>query len=331
MERISIFNYEAFYLDFLEGNLNEEDYALFLKFLEENPELKVIDEHLPALELEESFLDSAYKHSLKQPLLSDRITLLNYEYFLISQAEGLLSKDKENEISEFIVGNSELEKEKTIINSAYFSTKEQFVYVEKDSLKRKKAIVLWPYYTAAASIMLVVVLWNFNSRGIIENNTIKFVEKDEVVPEMIKETLIIDLEDNVHIAEQSFRKKTAPLKKHQSNGSIKTQKQTNTSDNINNDLAPRRPSPNLISLEEQKIEPIHIYSSTPNEVVFEKNNQDVASLGFSDMKNPIQPVTRFIGDKINRTVDFRRKKKEEGNPSGFFLKVGKLEISRKRN
>ena len=98
MERISIFNYEAFYLDFLEGNLSEEDHALFLLFLEENPELKVVDEDLPALELEQPFMDDTFKNSLKQPLLSEKITNLNYEYFLISQAEGLLSEEKENEI-----------------------------------------------------------------------------------------------------------------------------------------------------------------------------------------------------------------------------------------
>jgi len=41
MEHISIFNYEAFYLDFLEGTLSEEDTALFLKFMEEHPELRL--------------------------------------------------------------------------------------------------------------------------------------------------------------------------------------------------------------------------------------------------------------------------------------------------
>ena len=331
MERISIFNYEAFYLDFLEGNLNREDRALFLKFLEENPELKVIDEDLPTLELEESFLDETYKDGLKQPLLSDTITLLNYEYFLISQSEGLLSEEKEKEIDSFISGNSKLEKEKALINSTYFSPEEEFVYVEKNSLKRKKAVVLWPYYAAAASIMLAVLLWNFNGNGIIENDTIKFVEKDEVVPEIIKEIPSLKIEDNVQIAEQPLAEKTTPQKEPQNTGSIDTQNELKTPDNINNDLSPRGPSPNLISLEDQKIEPIHIYPSTPNKVILEENSQDVASLGFNDMTNPIKPVTSFVGDKINRTVDFRRKKKEEGKPSGFFLKIGKLEVSRKRN
>lgn len=331
MERISIFNYEAFYLDFLEGNLNREDHALFLKFLEENPELKVIDEDLPTLELEESFLDDTYKDGLKQPLLSDTITLLNYEYFLISQSEGLLSEEKENEIESFIAGNSELEKEKTLINSTYFSPEEQFVYVEKNSLKRKKAVVLWPYYAAAASIMLAVLFWNFNGNGIIQNETIKFVEKNEVAPEIIKEIPSLKIEDNVQIAEHPYAEKTTTQKHPENNGSVETQNQSKKPDNINNDLSPRRPSPNLISLEDQKIEPIHIYPSTPNKVILEENSQDVASLGFNDMTNPIKPVTSFVGDKINRTVDFRRKKKEEGKPSGFFLKIGKLEVSRKRN
>jgi len=331
MERISIFNYEAFYLDFLEGNLSEEDHALFLTFLEENPELKVVDEDLPALELENSFMDDTFKNSLKQPLLSDKITHLNYEYFLISQAEGLLDKDRETEINAFISGNPELEKERALIKSTYFSPKEKFVYTEKSSLKRKRAIILWPYYAVAASIMLAMLLWNFNRNDILENENVKFVEKAPVNPEIVKEALRSDGKDNVQFAEKSFEEKTNPPIKKESIGSAVPKNKPNITDNINNNLSPRAPSANLISLENQKVEPIHIYPPDPNELVSEENNQDLASLEFSDMNNPIKPVTNFAGDKIKRTVDFRLKKKEAGKPSGFFLKIGKLEISRKRN
>lgn len=331
MERISIFNYEAFYLDFLEGNLSEEDHALFLLFLEENPELKVVDEDLPALELEQPFMDDTFKNSLKQPLLSDKITNLNYEYFLISQAEGLLSEEKENEIDSFIAGNSELEKEKTLINSTYFSPEEKFVYLEKNSLKRKRAIILWPYYAVAASIMLAMLLWNFNRNDILENENVKFVEKDPVNPEIVKEVPGTDAKDNLQFAEKSFEEKTNVLTTKESVGSTAPTNKPNITDKINNNLSPRVPSANLISLENQKVEPIHIYPPDPNELVSEENNQDLASLEFSDMNNPIKPVTNFVGDKIKRTVDFRLKKKEAGKPSGFFLKIGKLEISRKRN
>ena len=50
MEKISIFNYEAYYLDLLEGNLSEEDTALLLDFLEQHPHLKLDHEFMPELD-----------------------------------------------------------------------------------------------------------------------------------------------------------------------------------------------------------------------------------------------------------------------------------------
>ena len=41
MEQLNIHNYEAFYLDFLEGNLNEEETSQLFCFLDENPSLKI--------------------------------------------------------------------------------------------------------------------------------------------------------------------------------------------------------------------------------------------------------------------------------------------------
>ena len=47
IKKINIFNYEAYYLDYLEGNISEEDAAVLLDFLDKHPELKMEDEELP--------------------------------------------------------------------------------------------------------------------------------------------------------------------------------------------------------------------------------------------------------------------------------------------
>ena len=66
MERISIFNYEAFYLDYLEGNLSQEDNALFLAFLSQHPELKMDEEEIDfLLPIEEVSLTTNFKAGLK--------------------------------------------------------------------------------------------------------------------------------------------------------------------------------------------------------------------------------------------------------------------------
>ena len=57
MERISIFNYEAFYLDYLEGRLNQEDSALLLLFLESHPEL-IVEDGLDSFAIDENELSA---------------------------------------------------------------------------------------------------------------------------------------------------------------------------------------------------------------------------------------------------------------------------------
>ena len=158
MEKISIFNYEAFYLDFLEGNLNEVDTALFLEFLDENPDLKMAEESLLFLQVENASLDPITKAGLKHPEKNEALSLLNIEYFLIAQAENDLSLEKSLEVDTFVIGDSALEETKALLNTVYFEADKSIVFADKQSLKRKRAIILWPYYAAVASVLFA--LWS---------------------------------------------------------------------------------------------------------------------------------------------------------------------------
>ena len=90
-----------------------------------------------------------------------------------------------------------------------------------------------------------------------------------------------------------------------------------------------RPKNLITSLDEKQIEPIakRIYvDPAPAET-----RQDYAMLHFSEMDNPIEPITKMISKQTNSEVDFRRAKKSKNIAYGFFLKIGKFEFSRKKN
>ena len=55
MEKITTYNYEAFYLDYLEGNLDENAQVMLFTFLDANPVLK------SELELDGDILDFTLK------------------------------------------------------------------------------------------------------------------------------------------------------------------------------------------------------------------------------------------------------------------------------
>ena len=337
MERISIFNYEAFYLDFLEGNLNEEDAALLLEFLDANPDLKMEDDLLPQFDADEIELSSSVKQDLKQTLADDHITLNNAPYFMISSAEGLLDSTKSDELTAFIGQNESLKSEQTLYSSVYFAPDLSITYPDKKGLKHKKVFVLWPYVTtaAAACIIAFFLIWSsMNSRVIDENNA-------PVLANDVKEK--------------------APLKDPKKEGLITDKKNKILQQNDNPKIADRTNSPNqkevipvaffekrpepittavgnmkkipahevLTSFNERTIEPItkKTYSS-PQSIPAER---DYALVHFNEMQNPIEPITKFIGEKTKRDIEFRTTKKTDNKPGGFFLKIGKFELSNKKH
>jgi hypothetical protein len=80
----------------------------------------------------------------------------------------------------------------------------------------------------------------------------------------------------------------------------------------NNDgsLPPQLPGPNKVTLNPE---------TSPN-------NQDFA-LAQNRMSNPIAMITGVLSDKLNTPIDLKTAKKTKEEKGGFFLKIGKLEIS----
>lgn len=346
MERISIFNYEAFYLDFLEGNLNEADTLLLMNFLEENPSLRMEDEDLPLFDVDCVVLDEEAKNELKQPLLTDTIHLNNVEFFLISESEGLLPQTKVDELTLFVANNKSLIYDKGIYAVAKFTPDMSIVYEDKAGLKRKKTFVLWQYasiatISSAAAIIVFFMTWSsinnpvidINNPGLIKANTQnQNVNKSRqntngtngvVVPN----NELNDVLDNGNPVYVAVQNTSSP-----SNGVQDGNATESKVDNINH----RSIKPVLTSIHAGELQPVtkRVYASNNQESGSNNNapeNGNQALAKFVDMQNPIEPVTSFIEKRTNTEVDFRTTEKVEGKRKGFFIKVGKFEISRKKN
>ena len=341
MEKISIFNYEAFYLDFLEGNLNEADTALFLNFLDENPDLKMDEELLLSFEKTSVVLDPITKAGLKQPEENEALTLLNIEHFLIAQAENDLSLQKSAEVDAFVAGDTALEETKAVLNAVYFEADKSIIFADKQSLKRKKAIVLWPYYTAAASVLVALLVWYSNSNGkIIGNDQLYADDQIETVLENKKEDGSSVLDNDKGIASpkviQNIKENNGlpianyRIKENKVQPEVKKDPKESTHDLKN---APKKnKKPRVKSIEDIKLEPVSNNNSLVASVELPKDlHGDYADKYFSDVENPIEPLTSFIGTKTNTKIDFRREKKTKKKPSSLFIKVGKFEFSRKKH
>ncbi|HIP32079.1 MAG TPA: hypothetical protein EYG86_04905 [Crocinitomicaceae bacterium] len=354
MEKISVFNYEAFYLDFLEGNLNEVDTVLFLEFLSANPDLKMEEDDLPIFSEESIALDLKTKENLKHHTEDELVVLANIEHFLIAQVEGIISPEKSKEVDSFVAANSVFSKEKALYNSAYFIADERIVFENKQSLKRKKAIVLWPYYAAAASLLLAMLVWYSNSNGKLEqqnlfaDDTIEKNIQNTDSDTLVKEDVVLENNNDskkMNGATENYSPKNNPIFNEENNISHLPIARNNSVENDNQTvIADNSPSPKKMKeiVKKKKsiipsIENIELTLVSSNEQlmanseVAKEENNDYASIYFSDVANPIEPMTSFVAKKTKTEVDFRRQKKTETKPSKIYLKIGKFEFSRKKH
>ncbi|MEX1002198.1 MAG: hypothetical protein WDZ35_08800 [Crocinitomicaceae bacterium] len=103
MNTINTHNYEAFFLDYLEGNLNKDQEALLLAFIEKHPNLRTELEEMMGIEMSELTLKATTEQlDQKAPLkkLDEQL-----EQLMIASVEGELTADQEKDLQEEIRKN----------------------------------------------------------------------------------------------------------------------------------------------------------------------------------------------------------------------------------
>ena len=338
-ERISIFNYEAFYLDHLEGNLGEEDTALLLAFLEEHPDLIVEEEDFVMLDpiADTPIFDD--KDSLKVVSDDAAIALSNVEHFLIAESEGQLSVAKQEELNEFVVQNPHLEKERKYLAAMFLKADESVVYAEKSGLKRKGAIIFWPYIALAAASILIAFFFVMNNGSsetpeLAENpNTIEN-DKDpkQERPVIEKEDIQIAVDNGINSDTRKIDEsdnRTNGKRNNAANLSNTPDRSTVASVNSIKHHKARRV---INSIGNQDLQPVSpqidppVMTFTP-ESDFAQSSPESENYG---MKNPIKPITSRLEKTLKTDVDFKTGKAANNTGAGFFLKIGKFELSRKK-
>ncbi|MDC0257688.1 hypothetical protein OAK35_02985 [Crocinitomicaceae bacterium] len=329
MERISIFNYEAFYLDYLEGNLSEQDTKMLLQFLEEHPECRMEDEDLVLLD-DTTPMTFSGKKDLKQIDENGPVALDNVEHFMIADAEGLLTDEKKAELNSVVTNDQELEATRRRYSAVYYTADESVVYGGKAELKQRKALVLWPYVSgavAAAAVVAIMLLTGGTNSGLG----------------------IIDIPQNQGFAQLRNAQKGQSTKDPKKDGPVKIIPATNNSNSSDvyvaqaggNTSTSDRPVIRITPMERRANMQISSARSTGDEVAHARPLNlgepiDWISPGTiqtfaPDMENPIEPITAFISDKAKTDVEFKRRKATEEKKGGFLLKFGKFEFSKNKH
>ncbi|MBI3518589.1 MAG: hypothetical protein HY062_04430 [Bacteroidetes bacterium] len=177
MHTIDIHNYEAYLLDFSEGNLTDELQMELELFLIQHPELNIDLADVSFVSLNDEAVSFSHKNSLKK---SDADLVSEVQF--VSYIENQLSQHERIALEKSCALNPSLSKELALYQNTIAIADKSVVYTGKPNLKRKPKVIWFnvslTQYAAAACVLCLIglfMLWpKDNGAGIspsLANNT----------------------------------------------------------------------------------------------------------------------------------------------------------------
>ena len=140
MSEINLHNYEAFFLDYLEGNLNEADQMALNDFLSKNPELKAELGAFENVSLEAETIEFP-----KESLLREEGTgLARKDYLIIGSIEDTLNEEEQSELAALIERSPALIDEIALYEKTKLPEEGVF-YASKNELKKRTKVIYWQF------------------------------------------------------------------------------------------------------------------------------------------------------------------------------------------
>lgn len=146
-------NYEVYFLDYLEGNLDETLVNDFIDFLGQNPDLKAELDMAGTVKLEPEHIS----FGSKRKLYKEKFDLeQEFNRVAVARLEGDLQKNEKAEFENYLSKHPEKQKEATLFEKTRLKADESIVFKKKNKLyhySTGKTILLWSTRIAAVFIL----------------------------------------------------------------------------------------------------------------------------------------------------------------------------------
>lgn len=161
---INLSNYQAYFLDYCEGNLNAAQIAGLKVFLKEHPELQAELDEFENITLEPEISTVFNQKDLLKKQLIEAIPPLNeqnYREYFVYEIDGELSDTESAAVKSFLNTNPHLYAEFEAFSQTVLSTDVEIIeYPDKNSLKRTAFIAKSKYslawsFSIAASLLII--------------------------------------------------------------------------------------------------------------------------------------------------------------------------------
>lgn len=174
-------NYEAFFIDYLEGNLDEKMVDDFIEFLQQNPDLKEelsLFENVSAVQEEVTF-------NKKELLFKEKYDFEDeFNKAAVARLEGDISEAEKVEFEKYISTHPEKNKEIELFNKTKLQPDKNVVFNKKNKLYRYSAgrtILLWTTRVAAILVLAfaVYIFIDKTSNNLIPENQVATIEPEK--------------------------------------------------------------------------------------------------------------------------------------------------------
>lgn len=175
---ININNFEAYLLDYLEGNLDPLLTADLMAFLAENPDYEsYLPEYDGNLSLSQTLV-CPQKNNLKKEFADvPEITPDNFDEFCIASCEGLLDKGQDSRLSDYISRHPDKQRDLDLYRLLKLQVDPALQFTDKERLKKNRLLPFgrnYVYYALglAASFTLILLLVTHEPAGRVYTESI---------------------------------------------------------------------------------------------------------------------------------------------------------------
>lgn len=197
--KINRSNYESYFLDFVEGNLSQEEMDELLDFLNENADLK---QELDSFKMISLQPDMDEKLSWENLLKSEYDNQQIFDEACIRYVEGDMADSEKSEFIEYIEGHPQKKSDFEMFKKSRLVPDMSIKYPDTASLiHTPKLRMLWTGLAVAASLVLSVMIWNANPSNTTSIDPVGSEPLASNAEESIHESLI-DEPDTVAIEEK---------------------------------------------------------------------------------------------------------------------------------
>ena len=182
-------NYEAYFLDFAEGNLSSAEAEIVHRFLKFNPDLLNEFESYTNLTLSPETIIFPMKDNLKNPLpgKNDLVSADNFDIFCVALLEGDLSDQQAQSFEHFLNENSGYRQQFEFFRKT-FIPEVTIKYPNKKGLKKSNSIMLpWKIFMPLAAAAAIALLFLIGPKNKVENIELASTIKPEVISEQLEE------------------------------------------------------------------------------------------------------------------------------------------------